>query len=159
MGYFYALIMKDFQQIKQQLQKACLLFVRNRLETVTIAIESNKKDLFSETKSSAGDKHETGRAMLQLEMEKAGQQLAAINEMKTILGKIYIEKTSENGCLGSLIITNKANYYLAISAGKLTIDFVDYFVVSINSPIGQQLLGKKKGETIPFNSANILEIY
>lgn len=159
MSYFYALIMKNFQQIKQQLHKACLLFVNNRLETVTIAIESNKKDLFSETKSSAGDKHETGRAMLQLEMEKAGQQLAAINEMKTVLGKISLGNTSEKVCLGSLIITNKANYYLAISAGKLTIDFADYFSVSTNSPIGQQLLGKKMGDIIFFNSANILEIY
>ena len=65
--------MRDFLKIKEQLYEACLLFVKNRLETVTNVIESNKKAMFSETKSSAGDKHETGRAMLQLEMEKAGQ--------------------------------------------------------------------------------------
>ena len=54
-------------------------FVNNRLQTVQDTLfHSNQKALQSETKSSAGDKHETGRAMLQLEMEKAGQQLSGI---------------------------------------------------------------------------------
>ena len=33
-----------------------------------------KEALFEEIKSSVGDKHETGRAMLQLEREKVGNQ-------------------------------------------------------------------------------------
>lgn len=150
--------MKDFQQIKRELYSACLHFVNSRMETVKNVIESNKKALFSETKSSAGDKHETERAMLQLEMEKAGQQLAGINQMEAVLAKVSIENTSTLVCLGSLIITNKANYYLAISAGKLTIDANDYFALSTNSPIGKQLLGKKVGDIIPFNGAKILEV-
>ena len=150
--------MKDFQQIKKELYNACLHFVNSRMETVKNVIASNKKALFSETKSSAGDKHETGRAMLQLEMEKAGQQLAGINQMEAVLAKVSVNNTSTTICLGSLIITNKANYYLAISAGKLTIDTVDYFAVSTSSPIGKQLLGKKVGAIIPFNEAKILEV-
>lgn len=150
--------MKDFQQIKNKLYIACLHFVNSRMETVKNVIASNKKALFSETKSSAGDKHETGRAMLQLEMEKAGQQLTGINQMEAVLAKVSVNNTSTTICLGSLIITNKANYYLAISAGKLTIDTVDYFAVSTGSPIGKQLLGKKAGAIIPFNEAKILEV-
>ena len=61
--------------------------------------------------------------------------------------------------LVSLIITNKANYYLAISAGKITVNAVAYFAVSTNSPIGKQLLGKKMGDIVEFNSAQILELY
>ena len=34
-----------------------------------------RESLESEQKSSAGDKHETGRAMVQLEQEKLGKQL------------------------------------------------------------------------------------
>jgi hypothetical protein len=151
--------MTNFLNIKQKLYKACLLFVNSRLATVTSIISSNKKALFSETKSSAGDKHETGRAMLQLEMEKAGQQLAAINQMKATLTKINIEKTSKNISLGSLIITNKYNYYLAISAGKIVFDGDEYFAISTNSPIGKELLGKTVGNIISFNKAEILSIY
>lgn len=151
--------MNEFQIIKNELYKACLHFVNSNMETVKEVILSNKKALLSETKSSAGDKHETGRAMLQLEMEKAGQQLASINQMKAVLDKISAEKVSDIVCLGCLIVTNKANYYLAISAGKLTINSLDFFAVSTHSPIGKQLLGKKIGDIIDFNAAKILKIY
>jgi transcription elongation GreA/GreB family factor len=151
--------MKTIIKLKRKLFEACLLFVNNRLATVTHVIESSKKALQSETKSSAGDKHETGRAMIQLEMEKAGQQLAEINLMKAVLDKIDGDKSAKVACLGSLIKTSKANYFLAISAGKITVDNKTYFAVSTNSPIGKQLLGKKVGEIIPFNKAEILEVY
>lgn len=150
--------MKNFSKIKQQLYDACLLFVNTKLATITTVMASNKKALYSETKSSAGDKHETGRAMIQLEMEKVGQQLAVINAMKLILDKIDIEKSTNIGCLGSLIKTTKADYFLAVSAGKVEIDKQTYYTVSLNSPIGKQLLGKKEGDFIPFNQAEILEI-
>jgi transcription elongation GreA/GreB family factor len=150
--------MKRFIEIKKNLLEACLFFVNKKQQTISSMIASNKKALLSETKSSAGDKHETGRAMIQLEMEKAGDQLAEINEMNAVLKKIDIEKASKIVCLGSLIITNKANYYLAISVGKITINLVDYYAVSTNSPIGKQLLGKKIGDVIPFNNAEILKI-
>ncbi|MBT8317724.1 MAG: 3-oxoacyl-ACP synthase [Lutibacter sp.] len=146
-------------EIKKKLYEACLLFVEEKSHTVVSIIESNKKALFSETKSSAGDKHETGRAMLQLEMEKASQQLASIVEMKETLAKIPTKKTSEIICLGSLIQTTKANYYLTISVGKITIENKDYFAVSIDSPIGKQLLGKKNGDFIAFNEAEILSVF
>jgi len=146
-------------KIKKKLYEACLLFVNEKQNTVTTTIESNKKALFSETKSSAGDKHETGRAMLQLEMEKASQQLAVINQMKAVLDKIIIENTSTISCLGSLIITNKGTYYLAISTGKITINAIDFYAISTYSPIGKELLGKKVGDSISFNNAEILEIY
>jgi len=151
--------MKKVQKIKIKLYEACLLFVEEKHNTITSIIESNKKALFSETKSSAGDKHETGRAMLQLEMEKASQQLAGVTEMKEVLSKILIDNTSKNSSLGSLIITTKASYFLAISAGKITIENTNYYAVSTNSPIGKQLLGKSSGTIIPFNEAKILEIY
>ena len=151
--------MKDYLITKKKLYEACSLFVNEKQNTVTTTIESNKKALFSETKSSAGDKHETGRAMLQLEMEKASQQLAVINQMKAVLDKIIIENTSTISCLGSLIITDKANYYLAISAGKITINAIDFYAISTHSPIGKELLGKTIGAIISFNNAKILEIY
>ena len=150
--------MKHLHKIKGKLFEACLLFVNNRLKTITQVMESNQNALLSETKSSASDKHETGRAMLQLEMEKAGQQLDAVNLMKQVLTKITLDKFSTIVCLGSLVCTSKANYYLSISAGKIMVENVEYFAVSTNSPIGQQLLGKKVGETIAFNNAEVLEI-
>lgn len=140
--------------VKIELFKQCQKFVNKRLQTVEEIISSNQKALQSETKSSAGDKHETGRAMLQLEMEKASQQLAGISIMNQILAKIDASKTSEIAHLGSVIITDKANYFLSVSAGKLTAFGKDYFAVSVSSPIGKILLGKKVNDTYLFNKMN-----
>jgi len=142
-------------KIKEVLFEQCEVFVNKRLYNIESIISSNQKALQSETKSSAGDKHETGRAMLQLEMEKAGQQLAGIVQMKEILAKIDILKTSKNACLGSLILTEKACYFLSISAGQLVVEDTVYFAISVSSPIGKLLLGKQEKEVISFNGKAI----
>ena len=150
--------MNDYLNIKKQLLEHCIQFVQQKKDTISKSIESTKNDLFSETKSSAGDKHETGRAMIQLEMEKAGQQLSEVNLMQEVLSRINVDKESEVACLGSLVKTTKGTYFLGVSVGKVIVKQHDYFVVSTNSPIGKQLLGKSVSDSIPFNQAEILEI-
>jgi len=144
------------QHIKQQLLNACAEYVKLRANTVDKIIADNKKGLLSETKSSAGDKHETGRAMLQLEMEKAGQQLTSINQMKIVLSRIQINPTSVVK-LGSLIITDNANYFLAISAGEILVEGMTYFAISPGSPIGKLLLGKQVGDTVNFTKKMLIK--
>jgi len=141
--------------IKQKLYNHCQEFVTNKLQLIEKTIQSNKEALNSETKSSAGDKHETGRAMLQLEMEKAGQQLIIVQQMQKQISRIEVMHSSEICCLGSLITTNSFNYYLAISVGKIQIGVKEYFIISPSSPIGKLLLGKKKRDTITFNNSEI----
>ena len=64
--------------LKETLLSKCHEFIDERHQRIQRTIDEIKVSLQSETKSSAGDKHETGRAMLQLEREKAGQQLKKI---------------------------------------------------------------------------------
>ena len=106
----------------------------------------------SETKSSAGDKHETGRAMLQLEREKAGHQLAEIEKTKQILSKINTESTSKNIGLGSVVYTTTSNYFISISAGELKVDGEMFYAISASTPIGQLLLGKSIGDEVVFRN-------
>jgi transcription elongation GreA/GreB family factor len=141
--------------LKETLFKQCETYVNNRLQTVEDIMLDNQKALQSETKSSAGDKHETGRAMLQLEMEKASQQLSGILQMKEILAKTDIHKTSKIGRLGSIVYTQKATYFLSISAGKLTACGNHFFAISVSSPLGKLLLGKQEKDVIVFNENTI----
>jgi len=142
--------------LKKELYNTCVEFVKKREETVNQIIVSSQKALTSETKSSAGDKHETGRAMLQLEMEKAGQQLEGIYQMKIVLAKIKLDDASELIKLGSLIVTNQSTYFLAISAGQITISDKNYYAISPSSPIGKLLLGKAKNDDFLFNGKTII---
>ena len=143
-------------KLKQELYNLCETFVNQRLQTVQKTISSNQKALQSETKSSAGDKHETGRAMLQLEMEKAGQQLQSIQLMKETLARINPIQTNTIASLGSIVQTTQAAYFLSISAGKLTACGKEFFAVSVSSPIGKMLLGKKEKDAVVFNGKQIL---
>jgi len=141
--------------LKIQLYNACKLYIDKKAATIEKTISSNQNALQSETKSSAGDKHETGRAMLQLEMEKAGQQLTVVNQMQETLAKVNVESTSNLAHLGSIIYTNKATYFLSISAGQIMVNNETYFAISVSSPIGRLLLGKQVKDTILFNGKSI----
>ncbi len=136
--------------LKQRLYIKCEVFIDNRLKVVYNNISEIQNALLSETKSSAGDKHETGRAMLQLEREKAGSQLAEIQKTKEKLYKIDVKKDSNIACLGSVVYTDKINYFIAISAGILKDNNETFYAISPNTPIARLLLAKRKGDIIEF---------
>ncbi|MBB3123104.1 transcription elongation GreA/GreB family factor [Mesoflavibacter sabulilitoris] len=140
------------QNIKTQLLQLCNQSLETRLQSVLAVIEDIKQSLQSETKSSAGDKHETGRAMLQLEREKAGHQLAEIEKTKQILSKINTESTYKKIGLGSVVYTTTSNYFISISAGELIVEDDMFYAISANTPIGQLLLGKSVDDVINFRN-------
>ncbi len=135
----------------------CRDFVENRRKTVQNTINEIQESLTSETKSSAGDKHETGRAMLQLEREKAGLQLAEIEKLTKSLSKIDVTLTSKTVGLGSIVYTSQANYFIAISAGQIEVDGTKFFAISPITPIGLLLTGKSVGDDCVFR-AQIIKI-
>jgi len=136
--------------IKEKLYNLCLESIDARLLTVKATMDEIQESLLSETKSSAGDKHETGRAMLQLEREKAGNQLAEILKIKTNLSKINASNQSKKVILGSVVYTNKANYFISISAGELEVDSIKFYAISPNTPIGLLLMSKTLGDRVSF---------
>lgn len=142
-------MMNDLK-LKETLYNHCSNFIENRFQTIQNTINEIQVSLTSETKSSAGDKHETGRAMLQLEREKAGNQLAEIQKLKESFSKIDISKISKTVGLGSIVITSQNNYFISISAGEFTVENDTYYAISPNTPMGQLLLGKKVGDDVVF---------
>lgn len=142
--------------VKEQLYEECKKFLYGRLNTVVERIANIQESLQSETKSSAGDKHETGRAMLQLEREKAGNQLSDIEKQQELFSKVTIDVSSEVARLGSLIVTDNGVYFLAISVGAIIINTNTYYAISPSSPIGKILLGKKEKDVLVFNNKTII---
>ena len=139
-------------KIKERLYSQCSDFIDVRFQTIQNTISEIQESLLSETKSSAGDKHETGRAMLQLEREKAGNQLAEIQKTKEVLSKIDITKSLKTTGLGSVVYTTNANYFIAISAGQLEVDNNKFYAISNQTPIAKLLLGKHVDDTFNFRN-------
>ncbi|SMG33353.1 3-oxoacyl-ACP synthase [Arenibacter troitsensis] len=142
--------------VKQRLYEFCKSFIENRLMRINSNIDSLQEALTSETKSSAGDKHETGRAMIQLEREKLGNQLAEAQLLQELFKKIPLQSSSSQVGLGSLVLTDQQNYYMGISAGELKLEGVSYYAIAPNTPIGKLLLGKAVGDMVVFNSRKIV---
>jgi hypothetical protein len=141
--------------IKEKLYNSCKTFVSDRIESIQLAINDAQSAANNETKSTAGDKHDTSRAMMQLEVEQKSKQLGEAKKLQEVLSKFGPESGTGIAGLGSLVKTTAANYYISISAGKLEIDGEMLFAISAASPIGQQLINKTKGDSFQFNGKNI----
>lgn len=138
--------------IKKQLYNQSEIILNKRLEVIQQTISDIQKALQSETKSSAGDKHEIGRAMLQLEREKAGNQLAELQKQIEILHKINLELSSDKVALGSIVKTTESNYFIGVSVGEIKSDIDSFYGISAATPIGRLLMSKEVGDVIQFRA-------
>ena len=138
--------------IKQQLYNLCQEFISKRILAARQAIEEAQAAANEETKSSSGDKYETGRAMAQLEIEKNSAQLAEAFNTKRSLEQIKIDKQTDKALPGSLVITDNGNFFISISVGELVVENVTYIAVSAQSPAGARLMGLEVGATFALGS-------
>lgn len=135
---------------KEKLYKACEAYLQKRFDAIDTRLNDLKDSMEAETKSSVGDKYETGRAMLHLEKDKQMQQLAVLLESKKILNLISFNSVLEEVGQGALVRTNQGAFYIAISAGKLMVGGEEFFSITLASPIGQLLFGKRAGDAFDF---------
>lgn len=105
----------------------------------------------NDTKSSMGDKYETGREMLQQEINNLQRQLNETLNQQAIVQKINPEPSSkvQNG---ALIKTDKGLFYISASLGEIIFDNQKIMTVSVESPLVKAMHGKKAGETFMINN-------
>lgn len=103
-----------------------------------------KESRDTDTKSSAGDKFETGREMMQREMDKLSAlvdntlySLSKLDRLADLPASVVISE-------GSLVETDQETYFISIGYGKLD----SIYAISIESPLGLELKGKKVGDRI-----------
>ncbi len=137
--------------LKEQLLEFCREYLKNKEQSLLEQQEELQESLTKETKSSAGDKYETGRAMLQLEREKLGFRLHELEKSKNTLSQVKIHTNKDRITVGSLFWTDKHCYFIAISAGKCKIQESTVFCISAQTPIALQALGKQLGQTFIIN--------
>ena len=101
------------------------------------AIDSRNSD----TKSSAGDKFETSREMVQIEIQKIETEISKTQQFFTDLAS----KASQ------LIITDKGAFLISIPFGKLILNDEKIFCISRNAPITKHLINTKKDDCFFYN--------
>jgi len=138
-------------RIKEELYNQCLQYVEECISTAQHAIDAARESANDDTKSSAGDKYETGREMMQQEIDRNRRQLHEAKKLKVILEQIDPLKVTGTVQNGSLVMTNYGKFYVSISRGQMLLKDSNYFAISAASPIGLKLMKKQAGDEFDFN--------
>jgi len=150
------MLLMNSLQLKEIVLEHCNNQIQTRYSKIKQTIDSIEEALKEESKNSAGDKHETNRAMLQIDRENAGKQLMEIEKLQWLINLINIHETSDYIRLGSLVTTTSFVYFISISTGSLTIGNKEVHCIALNSPIGMELKGKQIGDIINFNQQSLI---
>lgn len=140
---------------KKQVHAHCHQLVDERIALVRKLIDDAQKASKEESKSSMGDKYETSREMMALEMRKSAEQLQEGSKLKQVLNELNVNLISKNVSLGSLVSTSIGDFYLSVSLGQIQIKGKKIFILSAVSPLGKELLNKQKGDIFVFNAKKI----
>ncbi|MBK6952885.1 MAG: hypothetical protein IPH24_12790 [Crocinitomicaceae bacterium] len=79
--------------LKSALYKSCLQYAQKRIGTAQAALDSAQEASNEESKSTAGDKHDTSRSMMQIEVEQASRQLSEAEKLRDELSRVIISKS------------------------------------------------------------------
>lgn len=138
-------------ELRDKILNSCIREVELRIETARVALHQAQEASTDDTKSSAGDKFETTREMMQQDIERSKKLLSVAEENMRQLLKLEHTKPGDQVRNGSLLRTDQGNFFICISLGQIQIDSEIFFVLSSASPLGSTLLGKKAGEEVLFN--------
>ena len=136
--------------MREKLLAKCADYVEERVSRLQSSIKDLEHDLGNETKSSAGDKYETSREMINTEINKLQNQLQSFKKLKEVLAVIENRKASTTVQLGSIVKTDAANYFISIPVGEIKVEEEKFYAIGLNSPIGKLLLGKQEREQFTF---------
>ena len=138
--------------IKQNIKSEVFRQLDLKIKDISNVVKSAEESRDSDTKSSAGDKHETSRAKIQTEIDQLYKQLINVQRQKNNLSIIDTSPLHNTVDVGSLVETNKGYFFISTGWGRIQIKDENYFVISIESPIGRLLKNKKKGDCIQFRN-------
>ena len=123
---------------KETLINLIEIILNDKISSLKKDINSLKESQKNDTKSSMGDKYETGRAMIQLELEKYHSRLSNNNEMLSNLLKINPKLKTKTIQSGSLIKTNHGWFFISIGIGKVKVENnTEVIVLSPIAPLGR----------------------
>ena len=142
--------------LKQKIYVHYLTAVNDKIKWLQQVLADLKESGTNETKSTAGDKHETALAMLQIEQANTREQLKEALAQKAVLAKINPGLPATAIINGSLIKTNRGYFYLSIGLGKATIENIDVFALSPQSPVGLKLWGLTINDVAVINNSSYI---
>ncbi|MFD1314538.1 hypothetical protein [Namhaeicola litoreus] len=135
---------------KEKLLLTCIDKIQKKLNDLGAIYDSLQESLLNETKSSMGDKYETGRSMIHAEIQKNRHQNGEWLEMLNLCKQISPVRKRQVE-LGSFVQTDQHNYFVAVGLGMLKLNGQIVYFISPGSPLGRALWQKRVGDQFEIN--------
>lgn len=105
-------------------------------------------------------KYDSIREEIQEEIYHLDKQMVSLKTMQKQMKKV-LNSASDIVKLGSLVITNKARFYISVSLGEFFFENDRFYAISPESPMAQIMTGKKVGDDFTLNNIHqeIVEIF
>jgi phage tail sheath gpL-like len=134
---------------------AVTAFIRKRLleqaETCRKEMMLAQESANAEEKSSAGDKYETGRAMSQQQRDFFAARLEESLLHLAMFDASAGREASGSIQAGSLVKAGEQLFFIGSGLGLISLPGGEKLVcTTADSPLGRNLIGKKKGEDVLF---------
>lgn len=135
------------QEQKESLVEYVRELLLTKQEEALKRISTLNESLANETKSSAGDKFETSREMINQEINQGEQQLKNVQEQLGIFAKTSFDPTAI--CKpGALFKAGNYIYFWSVALGKIKFQDTAVMCFSSVSPFAKTALDKKTGEKV-----------
>ncbi|ROI00596.1 hypothetical protein [Chryseobacterium daecheongense] len=96
-------------------------------------------------------KYDSMREEMQEEIYQMQRQLGALNDLQRNMSKV-LNKTTGRVQLGSLVITNKARFYISVSLGEFFFEGDRFYAISPESPMAKKMMGMESGDSFTLNN-------
>jgi transcription elongation GreA/GreB family factor len=140
---------------KENIVASAKAILKNKLEEIEKAILNVQNAANEESKSSMGDKYETGRAMAQNDRAMLENQKNELLKDIATFENTNFEQHSDFIKNGSLVRTSIGYLLVSISLGKVTEENTAVMLISSASPLGTLILSKKTNESVVMNGRQI----
>ena len=136
--------------MKEKLIQYVKNYLDQRIQNSLAAMQAAQESANSESKSSAGDKYETSRAMGHLDREMHGRMYQQAQQERQIVERLDDTIIYKKGALGAFMKTSMGNFFLSVSIGQVDVEENKVMIISPQSPIGALLMGKMVGDSFSF---------
>lgn len=136
---------------KSLIFQKCVDVLEERIKQIQAERSLVQASANDETKSSVGDKYETGRAMAQLEIERYTQQLVETEKLLRRLQELKEVQVHDQITSGSLVYASQGYFYISVGLGMIECDGHRLYCLSPEAPLGRELLGKCAGDRVTIN--------
>ncbi len=140
-------------QTKSDILRQCLQIGEDKCARLQGQLDQLHESLTGETKSTAGDKHETSRAKLHFEIDQLNKQLNIVKEDIITLRRCQNIGLVSKVSLGGLVETTQGRFLVACGWGKVSLPSGQLiYCISTEAPFYQSMKGLAIGEQFKFNN-------